>query len=108
MMGLTPQMAKALAFLKSYSAARGVMPSLDEIRAEIGQASKSGAHRVLTALEERGYIRRMAGKQRAIELIEAPELSRLSSPELTKLAIGAVAELQRRGVTLAIDGGVAA
>lgn len=108
MMGLTPLQSKVLDYLRTYSADHGAMPTLEEIAAFMGVSSKSGAHRVLTALEERGCIRRMAGKQRAIELVEALELSRLSSSELIDLAAGAAAELKRRGVRFMTDNQVAA
>lgn len=74
-MGLTPLQLRCLNFLKDYIADRGVAPTITEIMDALGQSSRSAAHRVVTALEERGHIRRMPYKVRAIEVIselEAP------------------------------------
>ena len=50
----------------------GVPPSYDEMKTELGLASKSGIHRLITALEERGFIRRLPNKARAIEVLKVP------------------------------------
>jgi hypothetical protein len=50
----------------------GVPPSFDEMAAGIGINSKSGVHRLLTGLEERGFIRRLRNRARAIEIIASP------------------------------------
>lgn len=99
-MGLTERQARVLAYLKRYSAARGVMPSLDEITLEMGVASKSRAHEVLKALEDRGHIRRIPCKSRAIEVIERPDFAHLNDAALTGLVLCGVRELKRRGVAL--------
>lgn len=51
----------------------GVPPSYDEMKDQIGLASKSGIHRLITALEERGFIRRLANKARALEVLKLPQ-----------------------------------
>ena len=51
----------------------GVPPSYDEMKDALGLASKSGIHRLITALEERGFIRRLPNKARAIEVLKVPE-----------------------------------
>ena len=51
----------------------GVPPSYDEMKDTLGLASKSGIHRLITALEERGFIRRLPNKARALEVIKLPE-----------------------------------
>lgn len=66
--GLTERQAEALAFIRSYSAERGVTPTFSEIMNELGLHSKAGVHRILTALEERGFIERMPKRARAISL----------------------------------------
>src|ERR1700716_2728616 len=53
----------------------GVPPSLDEMKDALDLRSKSGIHRLITALEERGLIRRLPNRARAIEVIKLPELS---------------------------------
>lgn len=50
----------------------GVPPSYDEMKDSLGLASKSGIHRLITALEERGFIRRLPNKARALEVLKLP------------------------------------
>lgn len=50
----------------------GVSPSYDEMKDSLGLASKSGIHRLITALEERGFIRRLPNKARALEVLKMP------------------------------------
>ena len=58
----------------------GVPPSYDEMKDALGLASKSGIHRLITALEERGFIRRLPNKARALEVLKLPEDFRPQSP----------------------------
>ena len=51
----------------------GVPPSFDEMKMALDLRSKSGIHRLITALEERGFIRRLAHRARAIEIVKLPE-----------------------------------
>ena len=51
----------------------GVSPSFDEMKEALDLASKSGIHRLITALEERGFIRRLPNRARAIEVIKLPD-----------------------------------
>jgi len=51
----------------------GVPPSYDEMKDALGLASKSGIHRLITAVEERGFIRRLPNKARALEVLKLPE-----------------------------------
>lgn len=73
-MGLTPQQAKTLAFISEYLAEHGVGPSFAEIMVALDIKSKSGVHRVVSALEERGHIHTMKHRARAISLGRAPVL----------------------------------
>lgn len=59
----------ALEFVRK-RVAMGEAPTFDEIRKHLGLQSKSGVHRVMVALEERGHIRRLPHRPRAIELVE--------------------------------------
>jgi repressor LexA len=70
-MGMTRLQAECLAFLENAVGpdGRGVMPSFLEIAAHFGLKSKSGVHRLLKALEDRGLIRRMGHRARCIEVI---------------------------------------
>jgi repressor LexA len=69
---LTRKQHELLAFLVASSQKSDVTPSFDEMREAVGLASKSGIHRLVSALEERGYIRRLANKARAIEILRTP------------------------------------
>lgn len=70
MMGLTTQQKNCVDFLRSYRDERGVMPSFQEIANHMGLKSLSRIHFLMLSLEERGVIRRLASKARAIELVE--------------------------------------
>ncbi len=69
---LTPRQHQLLRFIHSYVTRYGVSPSFEEMRDALNLRSKSGIHRLISALEERGYIRRLAHRARAIELLRAP------------------------------------
>lgn len=66
--GLTARQRDLLTFIRRYIGQHGIAPSFDEMKAELGLASKSGVHRMLGGLEERGFISRMADRARAITL----------------------------------------
>lgn len=57
----------------------GIPPSYDEMKDALGLASKSGIHRLITALEERGFIRRLPNKARALEVLKLPNDSQNTS-----------------------------
>jgi SOS-response transcriptional repressor LexA len=67
---LTDTQCRLLDFLVSRSG--GSAPSFDEMRIAMGLHSKSGVHRLVCAIEERGYIRRIGYRARAIEVIRLP------------------------------------
>ena len=69
-MSITPREADLLAFLKSHSGGTGLMPSFQEMQDALGLKSKSGVHRLIEGLEQRGRIRRMKGHARAIEILD--------------------------------------
>lgn len=69
---LTPRQHELLRFIHGYVRRNGVSPSFEEMRDSLNLRSKSGIHRLISALEERGYIRRLAHRARAIELLRAP------------------------------------
>lgn len=82
MIGLTPNMAKALAAIRRLSSA-GVAPSFDEIQAELGLGSKSGVHRLIHDLRERGAITFRPGQARSIRVLDDLEgLERHTSEHL--------------------------
>lgn len=70
---LTRKQLELLTFIKTRTEADGVPPSFDEMKEALDLRSKSGIHRLITALEERGFIRRLAHRARALEIIKLPE-----------------------------------
>ncbi|MEE9347673.1 MAG: transcriptional repressor LexA [Robiginitomaculum sp.] len=69
---LTQKQHDLLIFIDKRLKVNGISPSYDEMKDALGLASKSGIHRLITALEERGFIRRLAHKARALEVIKVP------------------------------------
>lgn len=70
---LTRKQLELLDFIRIRMEADGVPPSFDEMKEALDLRSKSGIHRLITALEERGFIRRLAHRARAIEIVKLPE-----------------------------------
>lgn len=70
---LTKKQLDLLEFIHKRVQRDGVPPSFDEMKAALDLRSKSGIHRLITALEERGFIRRLAHRARAIEVVRLPE-----------------------------------
>lgn len=70
---LTKKQLDLLEFIHKRVQADGVPPSFDEMKVALDLRSKSGIHRLITALEERGFIRRLAHRARAIEIVKLPE-----------------------------------
>ncbi len=98
---LTRKQKELLDYLTAHAEKSEVSPSFDEMRDALGLASKSGIHRLVSGLEERGYIRRLANRARAIEILKpvtsaAADLGRsvaatadaVSLPLLGKIAAG--------------------
>ena len=81
---LTKKQLDLLAFIHKRVQRDGVPPSFDEMKLALDLRSKSGIHRLITALEERGFIRRLAHRARAIEVVKLPEsLGGLPNPGFT-------------------------
>ncbi len=72
---LTEKQRDLLLLIDKRIQAEGVPPSYDEMKDALGLASKSGIHRLITALEERGFIRRLPNKARALEVLRLPSES---------------------------------
>ncbi len=70
---LTRKQRDLLEFIHKRVQRDGVPPSFDEMKVALDLRSKSGIHRLITALEERGFIRRLAHRARAIEIVKMPE-----------------------------------
>ena len=70
---LTRKQLELLEFIKERMDRDGVPPSFDEMKDALDLKSKSGIHRLITALEERGFIRRLAHRARAIDIVKLPD-----------------------------------
>ena len=70
---LTKKQHELLLFIDTRLRRTGISPSFDEMKEALGLRSKSGIHRLITALEERGFIRRLAHRARALEVLKLPE-----------------------------------
>jgi repressor LexA len=91
---LTARQRDCLRFIETFQAENdGASPTFDEIRGALGLAGKSGVFRLLDGLEERGFIRRLPNRVRAIELIDRSPLAHVPTEALR-------AELERRGAVL--------
>jgi repressor LexA len=69
---LTRKQHELLLFINRHLEQHGISPSFDEMKEALNLRSKSGIHRLITALEERGFIRRMAHRARALEVLKLP------------------------------------
>ena len=69
---LTRKQHELLMFIHERMKEAGIPPSFDEMKEALDLASKSGIHRLITALEERGFIRRLPNRARALEVIKLP------------------------------------
>lgn len=77
---LTRKQHELLMFIHERIKETGVSPSFDEMKEALDLASKSGIHRLITALEERGFIRRLPHRARALEVIKLPEQATTTAP----------------------------
>src|SRR3989442_4999012 len=79
---LTRKQHELLLFINDRLSRGGVSPSFDEMKEALGLKSKSGIHRLISGLEERGFIRRLPHRARALEVMKRPE----------EMAVGGAAE----------------
>jgi len=70
---LTAKQRELLLFIDNRLKESGISPSFDEMREALDLKSKSGVHRLISALEERGFIRRLPNRARALEVLKLPE-----------------------------------
>ena len=69
---LTRKQHELLIFIDTYLRDKGISPSYEEMKEAVRLRSKSGIHRLITALEERGFIRRLPHRARALEILKQP------------------------------------
>ena len=67
---LTKKQKELLTYIQKFQSKTGVTPSYEEMKSALNLKSKSGIHRLIIALEERGFLKRLAHKARALEIIK--------------------------------------
>lgn len=89
---LTPKQHELLAFINQRLSETGISPSFDEMREALDLKSKSGVHRLISALEERQFIRRLPNRARALEVVKLPDgIADAPSPAKTAPVVPAAA-----------------
>ena len=78
---LTRKQHELLVFIHKRLSEDGVSPSFDEMKEALNLASKSGVHRLVSALEERGFIRRLPHRARALEVLKPPQGAAPAAPQ---------------------------
>jgi len=113
---LTKKQLDLLEFIHERVQRDGVPPSFDEMKEALDLRSKSGIHRLITALEERGFIRRLAHRARALEILKLPD-SMQSKPGFAPRVIdgdrpdskpAAARQIENASVDLPVMGRIAA
>ena len=82
---LTAKQRELLMFIQRRLGESGISPSFDEMREALELKSKSGVHRLISALEERGFIRRLPNRARALEVVKMPEIAAPATASVTQL-----------------------
>ena len=90
---LTRKQRELLLFLEERISQSGVTPSFEEMKDKVGLKSKSGIHRLISALEDRGFIKKLPFKARAIEILKLPNIKQRPLDEKTEIIDNQVVEL---------------
>lgn len=77
---LTAKQHELLHFIQERLDTSGISPSFEEMKEALGLKSKSGIHRLISALEERGFLRRLPNRARALEVLKVPEAAKSPAP----------------------------
>jgi repressor LexA len=83
---LTAKQHELLIFINQRLDESGISPSFEEMKEALDLKSKSGVHRLIGALEERGFIRRLANRARALEVMKMPEGGNMSGNNVARFA----------------------
>ncbi|HEX6374870.1 MAG TPA: transcriptional repressor LexA [Allosphingosinicella sp.] len=99
---LTRKQSELLTYIQARLAESGISPSFEEMKEALALKSKSGVHRLISALEERGFIRRLPNRARALEILRMPDAqagiaANPKSPAATPQAANDVIELPLHG-----------
>jgi repressor LexA len=88
---LTAKQHELLCFINDRLSATGVSPSFEEMKEALDLKSKSGVHRLISALEERSFIRRLPNRARALEIVKLPDAVKTRAPAKTETVAKAIA-----------------
>ena len=105
---LTKKQFELLLFINERLKETGVSPSFDEMKEALNLKSKSGIHRLITALEERGFIKRLAHRARALDVIKLPDSMSTSLTAPSRTSTPPPAANDDRSVSLPVMGRIAA
>jgi repressor LexA len=107
---LTAKQKELLLYIHERIKETGVSPSFDEMKEALDLASKSGIHRLITALEERGFLRRLPHRARALEVLKMPDSAAPAAPPKGRGAFrpSVVSESRDGGYSVPILGKIAA
>jgi repressor LexA len=96
---LTRKQSELLTYIQARLAESGVSPSFEEMKEALALKSKSGVHRLISALEERGFIRRLPNRARALEILKMPDgqAGIASNPKAPPAAANDVIDLPLHG-----------
>ena len=111
---LTKKQHELLLYINKRLSEDGVSPSFDEMKEALNLASKSGVHRLVSALEERGFIRRLAHRARALEVLKLPSGGSDAQPTASRTNVvsadfgSSASEERSHGVEVPVLGRIAA
>ena len=111
---LTKKQKNLLLFINKKLRSSGISPSYEEMKTSLNLKSKSGIHRLISALEERGFIKRLAHKARALEVVKLPETASANdiyntfSPSVIKGGLDETNSKKSDSVDLPVLGNIAA
>lgn len=105
---LTKKQSELLMFINERLKESGVSPSFDEMKEALNLKSKSGIHRLITALEERGFIKRLPHRARALDVVKLPENMQSSLGVSSRSDLPPVASNDDQSVSIAVMGRIAA
>lgn len=105
---LTKKQYELLLFINERLKETGVSPSFDEMKEALNLRSKSGIHRLITALEERGFIKRLAHRARALEVVKLPDALSSSMSAPTRAATPPTPANDDQSVSVSVMGRIAA
>ena len=77
---LTKKQHTLLVYIRDYFLGTGVCPSYEEMKVALNLKSKSGIHRLISNLEDRGYVKRLPNRARAIEVLKSPDNKQQEQP----------------------------